>query len=95
MSTEASQVLIYFVYNTSSQGAFIVCNNSDDNLTYTVYELPDDAVTLEISTQDSHDVNRCNVLMYDIEKDGLLRNSTDLRPAYKLQDSSCIIPRNF
>lgn len=83
--------------NTTSQGAFIVCNSSDsesNELNYMVagFETLQDAIHLEIISEEVPQSN-CSTLFYNLDHNGTLKEkeTSTLRPAFQVENQPCIM----
>ena len=91
VSVNSSHVTISFVNNTIAMGAFIIFNQSSSENNSCSYDyIPaqrkeDSILILELLTEDVQFQRVSTILAYDIESNGLLKNTTLLRPSFLLQ----------
>lgn len=88
-----SEIEVVFVRQTSAWGAFIVCKdiNESNQFNYIVArKLRNDTIELGVLGLDQHVQSDCEILMYDIESNGLLKETATLRPALTVHDV-CIL----
>ena len=93
MLREGSEIIVFFVGHTSAQGAFFICNrmNGSNQFNYIVAnKLGNDTIEFGILELDEEVHSDCDILVYDIESNGLLKETTALRPAYTIHEV-CIL----
>lgn len=93
-SREYSQFVLSFANNTNAQGAFIVCRSSDPNrneLNYKVAGLErlQNSIQFEVQSEETYQSN-CSTLVYDLDRNGLLKEKQILRPSFQVENQSCI-----